>query len=1196
MQLSDKIAYLRKKHSMSQEQLADKLDISRQAIYKWEAGMSIPELEKIKRLAEIFEVSFDDLLNDELNLQEEKSPTPAPQNEPKEVVADENKPEENTANKNDEKNIDDKNINIDVNVNNDVTTVSKMSLKKILIIILSITLAVAVLSVGIFFLVKNLNEENPDDDDNNGQNNNGTGIHTHAYSDWALIKMPSCTELGSEKKVCSLCNHEVTRDIAKIEHTEVVVPGYEPTCTLVGMTDGKKCSVCNEVLEEGQPLATNSENHTQGVLKGYASTCQTEGKTDGIECTSCHEIIVAQASIPKANCTYIKVEGKAPTCTEAGLTDGQKCSVCQDVLEEQKPIDKLGHTEQTINGTSPSCTKTGLTDGKQCSVCGTITVAQETIKLLPHTEQVVAGKEATCKEAGLTDGSVCSVCDKVLTEQIEIPKSNVHTPVVVKGTEATCTKTGLTDGKQCSVCGVFTVPQETIKLLPHTEQVVTGKEATCKETGLTNGSVCSVCDTVITEQTVIPKSDVHTPEAVKGKEATCKETGLTDGSVCSVCDKVLTEQIEIPKSNVHTPVTVKGKEATCLATGLSDGEKCSVCDKILSAQIILPMLEHTPENVSAVNATCTSKGHTSGTKCSACQSVLSGMNEIAQALHRYINEKCYYCNDEFYSDGLVYELKSDGTYKVTGRGDCRDVHLVFPMSYEGKAVTEIDFSPSSNWSEAPIISISIPDTVTTVTGFVPSSVTSLTIGQNVQALDLSGCSKLIEVYNFSSIDLSSIDTIKVINTDASVDSIIDFTSYAPYVFYTLDGVNYLTNYYAKNTELTLPESYYGQKYAIGDYAFYATGAISVSIPRAVTAIGTGAFSWLSTLSSVEFEEGGLLTVGDGAFSNCTNLTQITLPESVTAIGNNSFEYTALEAFVVGKNVTSIGNVAFQQSCAKLKSLYIPKSVKTIGIYIIDGAATGITVYCEASSQPSGWDSSWRGGMVFDLTVLWGQTMPNEHVYENGVCKKCLVGEEYSHGLHFMLSDDLSSFILTGIGSCTDTQIKVPPKYLGLPVTKVGENAFENNTQITSITIPDSVTSIGSLAFSGCTSLEAAYFPNTITRIEEGTFYDCKSLEEFTIPDSVTYIGAGAFCQAGPKVLVIGRNVTEIGQAAFADCYIEKIYIPNSVVTTGFDLVAKEYVFVSTTVYCEASSWPSGWLWPGTGGNYLTVKFGQTMPY
>ncbi len=93
MQLSDKIAYLRKKHSMSQEQLADKLDISRQAIYKWEAGMSVPELEKIKRLAEIFEVSFDDLLNDELNPQEKKSPTPTPQNEPKEMVADEDKPE-----------------------------------------------------------------------------------------------------------------------------------------------------------------------------------------------------------------------------------------------------------------------------------------------------------------------------------------------------------------------------------------------------------------------------------------------------------------------------------------------------------------------------------------------------------------------------------------------------------------------------------------------------------------------------------------------------------------------------------------------------------------------------------------------------------------------------------------------------------------------------------------------------------------------------------------------------------------------------------------------------------------------------------------------------------------------------------------------------------------------------------------------
>ncbi len=489
----------------------------------------------------------------------------------------------------------------------------------------------------------------------------------------------------------------------------------------------------------------------------------------------------------------------------------------------------------------------------------------------------------------------------------------------------------MTDGEKCSVCGTITVAQETIKLLPHTEQIVPGREATCKETGLTDGCVCSVCDAVITKQTEIPKSDVHTPKTVIGKAATCKEAGL------------------------------------------SDGEICSVCDKILSAQVVIPMLDHTPEAVSKLNATCTSKGHTSGTRCSNCKTVLSGMSEIAQSKHRYINEKCYYCNDEYYSEGLVYELKSDGTYKITGRGSCPDVHLVFPMSYEGKDVTEIDFTTYSSWNGAPVVSISIPDTVATVTGLVPGrDLVGLTVGQNVQHLEIGYCYKLTEVYNFSSIDLSSMDKIKVIHTDKGEDSIMDYSSYTPYVFYTLDGANYLACYYADNTEITLPQGYYGQNYAIGDYAFYGTDVTSVNVPSTVTAIGNCAFYEVRSLASVEFEEGGLLTVGDRAFSNCTGLVEITLPESVTTIGNASFEFTSIKEFVVGKNVTSIGMKAFQNT--SMTKLYISKSVKTIGMYIIDGT-DGLTVYCEASSKPSGWDSSWNGGMLMNLTVLWGQTMP-----------------------------------------------------------------------------------------------------------------------------------------------------------------------------------------------------------------------------
>lgn len=66
MKLYEKIALLRKQHGLSQEDLADKLEISRQSVHKWEQGLCYPEIDKIKRLAQIFNVSYDTLLNDDL--------------------------------------------------------------------------------------------------------------------------------------------------------------------------------------------------------------------------------------------------------------------------------------------------------------------------------------------------------------------------------------------------------------------------------------------------------------------------------------------------------------------------------------------------------------------------------------------------------------------------------------------------------------------------------------------------------------------------------------------------------------------------------------------------------------------------------------------------------------------------------------------------------------------------------------------------------------------------------------------------------------------------------------------------------------------------------------------------------------------------------------------------------------------------
>ncbi len=80
MRFSEKIMTLRKRKGWSQEELANQLDVSRQAIYKWESGLTTPELEKIKKLTEIFDTTFEELLNDEKELVlDKKEVEPEPQ-------------------------------------------------------------------------------------------------------------------------------------------------------------------------------------------------------------------------------------------------------------------------------------------------------------------------------------------------------------------------------------------------------------------------------------------------------------------------------------------------------------------------------------------------------------------------------------------------------------------------------------------------------------------------------------------------------------------------------------------------------------------------------------------------------------------------------------------------------------------------------------------------------------------------------------------------------------------------------------------------------------------------------------------------------------------------------------------------------------------------------------------------------------
>jgi hypothetical protein len=115
-------------------------------------------------------------------------------------------------------------------------------------------------------------------------------------------------------------------------------------------------------------------------------------------------------------------------------------------------------------------------------------------------------------------------------------------------------------------------------------------------------------------------------------------------------------------------------------------------------------------------------------------------------------------------------------------------------------------------------------------------------------------------------------------------------------------------------------------------------------------------------------------------------------------------------------------------------------------------------------------------------------------------------------------------------------VTIPSTTNGLPVTGIGEWAFETCTNVVAVAAPNSITNLGTGAFWGCTSLTGATVGNSLTTIGDFAFADCFSLESLTIPSSVTRIGFGAFdfCTSLTN-MTIPSSVAGIGGDAFYGC-------------------------------------------------------------
>ena len=247
------------------------------------------------------------------------------------------------------------------------------------------------------------------------------------------------------------------------------------------------------------------------------------------------------------------------------------------------------------------------------------------------------------------------------------------------------------------------------------------------------------------------------------------------------------------------------------------------------------------------------------------------------------------------------------------------------------------------------------------------------------------------------------------------------------------------------------------------------------------------------------------SIGNRAFSQCSSLTSITIPDSVTSIGRSAFYY-----------------------CKGLTSIMIPDSVTSIGY----GAFVGCNSLTTIEVGVGNVNYTDVNGVLFNtektalLNYPAGKTDANYTIPDSVTS----IGE-----IAFMGCESLTSItILDGI-------------------TSIGRSAFAYCTSLTSITIPDGVTSIGEDAFYDCSSLTSITIPDGVTSIEEGVFDGCKSLTSITIGDSVTSIGDFAFGQCTSLTsITIPDGVTSIGRSAFYYCKgLTSITIGNGVTSISY---------------------------------------------
>ncbi len=834
-------------------------------------------------------------------------------------------------------------------------------------------------------------------------------------------------------------------------------------------------------------------NHNPVTQAKIAPTCTESGLTEGKVCASCGAIVVARNPIPATGHDYEYIVLEAASCGTQGIAQ----YVCKHDSSHsyQEMIPPTGrHTAVSMGGTAPTCTEPGFSEGSTCSVCGAELESRTPVAALGHRYVGTVTKQPTCGESG-EKTYVCQN-DSSHTYSEAIPPTRKHSYV---------------DGV-CSGCGQL-------------------QEGNIVASGECGDNLTWELDA---NGTLTIRGSGRMMDFESDTDAPWYEwTGMrVNGSYPYALKYVVVEEgvTSIGKyAFAYQTMTGADLPSTILEIGEYAFRRCR---ELVSMDI--------PDGVEEINRYAFEG-------CTKLSSV--AIPDSVRIIGVRAFEDCSALSYIILPDSLtelgIYAFTGAGLKEIVLPGTIKEVDWgTFQKCTELTKVTVEDGIKTIGQNAfedcTALVTVELPDTVTVIKNYAFRRCGSLTHCNLPKDLVRIGNSAFYDCYALTDVQLP--EGLEHIEEGAFTDcknlkeivlpkSLEDVSKSAFAYCVGLEKVSILCDLRPIYENVFLGCDALAEVYYFGSEEQWATVTIqdgnepleAADMIFGIYSDTCGEITWTFDTENKQLTIAGSGVVPDFAdvnpkwYDSRTEITSIIIEEGVTAIEHGAFSgYSGLETVTIPYSLSLVGDNAFI-GCDSLQTVHYGGA---------DGLWTKIAL-------GEGNESLLDAEFVYSMPC--GSCGPHAYWYLDTVAKQLVV---YGNGA--VEADSNGKLPWAGYAA-VPTEITVERGITALP-----ENVFSNFDAVTHVALPDSLEKIGAWAFSSCDSLKEISLPDSVTEIGESVFRNCRSLESVELSDQILVIPEYTFdsCKA-LRCVTLSPELTEI-IGGFGYCTaLTDIYYDNS---------------------------------------------------